>query len=963
MAAGDRPQIVQQPPPQLDLRQIVRDAQSRWLRPPEICEVLRSYTEINLKTSPAPPYQPPSGSLFLFDRKALRYFRKDGHNWRKKKDGKTVKEAHERLKVGSVNALHCYYAHGEENMNFQRRSYWLLEGAHEHIVLVHYLEALQGNRSSVFRLHDQSLDRQLAKQAANSQSPEGNSPNSLDADGANSGDEADDVQIIDMDRQRRPVSLMDQLSSSDQNQKRQTNQTVTRQSKGRQDQSQAVNAQPLSKTDINELLGISDNDGNIDYGMAGWDNLVDTVQQHPENSMDSSLKFATWEEVFEQSKGPDTSEKYLDSLVEPPAIPEPRVKEDMAAKSDSPLSFVGDSHHAAQLNHLSSLDSFGRWVMNEIAVDPVSDSDALLSSTFEDKGGELDTDFSSSYEQSMPSIQMSDQKFKIVDFSPDWADAYSETKVLVTGQFLVSPHQHNWCCMFGEVEARAEILGSNVLRCICPPHPSGNVPFYITCNDRTACSEIRDFEFRGKAQTAPSTTEKELKAEDLLLQLKFVRMLCSDELPRQAVNEAIANKIRNSFKKGLEQWDAIAAAIKDKSRTTHEIKDSIFDVFSRLKLQEWLIRRAGQDGKGPSVCDKEGQGMIHIVSALGFDWAIPPLLAAGVLVNFRDLHGWTALHWAAHFGREDVILALIGAKAVPELLTDPTPAYPNGQTAADVASCRGYPGIAGYLAEASLEHHLSVLTLKDGSLNEIHYTNASLAGESAASRLLSGENVQCVTDDTFLKQSLSAVRRATQAAALIQSAFREFTFRRKQEEEEARLQDINSDNVEYLMAAEKIQKAYRGHKIKKQNSAATKIQSKFRGWKGRHEYLQTRQRIIKIQAIVRGFQARRQYRKILWSVGVLEKVVLRWHRGRHGLRGFQAEEKMVEGDEVAADDEFLQEGRKQKEHVIESAVQRVQDMVHDPEARAQYARMRAVSQQIQAKQDDEFQNLKPLASV
>lgn len=39
------------------------------------------------------------GSLFLFDRKVLRYFRKDGHNWRKKKDGKTVREAHEKLKV------------------------------------------------------------------------------------------------------------------------------------------------------------------------------------------------------------------------------------------------------------------------------------------------------------------------------------------------------------------------------------------------------------------------------------------------------------------------------------------------------------------------------------------------------------------------------------------------------------------------------------------------------------------------------------------------------------------------------------------------------------------------------------------------------------------------------------------------------------------------------------------------
>lgn len=35
----------------------------------------------------------------MFDRKKLRNFRKDGHKWRKKNDGKTVKEAHEHLKV------------------------------------------------------------------------------------------------------------------------------------------------------------------------------------------------------------------------------------------------------------------------------------------------------------------------------------------------------------------------------------------------------------------------------------------------------------------------------------------------------------------------------------------------------------------------------------------------------------------------------------------------------------------------------------------------------------------------------------------------------------------------------------------------------------------------------------------------------------------------------------------------
>jgi hypothetical protein len=48
------------------------------------------------------------GNIILFDRKMLRNFRKDGHNWKKKKDGKTVKEAHEHLKVGLSQFLICF---------------------------------------------------------------------------------------------------------------------------------------------------------------------------------------------------------------------------------------------------------------------------------------------------------------------------------------------------------------------------------------------------------------------------------------------------------------------------------------------------------------------------------------------------------------------------------------------------------------------------------------------------------------------------------------------------------------------------------------------------------------------------------------------------------------------------------------------------------------------------------------
>ena len=35
----------------------------------------------------------------MFNRRSTRFFRKDGHDWKKKTDGKTVKETHEKLKV------------------------------------------------------------------------------------------------------------------------------------------------------------------------------------------------------------------------------------------------------------------------------------------------------------------------------------------------------------------------------------------------------------------------------------------------------------------------------------------------------------------------------------------------------------------------------------------------------------------------------------------------------------------------------------------------------------------------------------------------------------------------------------------------------------------------------------------------------------------------------------------------
>ncbi|ONK67649.1 uncharacterized protein A4U43_C05F2270 [Asparagus officinalis] len=130
----------------LTIEYFALEAKSRWLRPSEISEILQNHEKFHLHVDT--PHKPPGGSWFLFNRGQNRYFRKDGHCWRKKKDGKTVREAHENLKVGDETVLHCYYAHGEDNKDFQRRTYWLLDKRLQKIVLVHYRDLSEKSKIS-----------------------------------------------------------------------------------------------------------------------------------------------------------------------------------------------------------------------------------------------------------------------------------------------------------------------------------------------------------------------------------------------------------------------------------------------------------------------------------------------------------------------------------------------------------------------------------------------------------------------------------------------------------------------------------------------------------------------------------------------------------------------------------------------------------------------------------------------
>lgn len=49
-------------------------------------------------TQPCSCVRPKNGSIILYNRKKVKY-RKDGYSWKKRKDGKTTREDHMKLKV------------------------------------------------------------------------------------------------------------------------------------------------------------------------------------------------------------------------------------------------------------------------------------------------------------------------------------------------------------------------------------------------------------------------------------------------------------------------------------------------------------------------------------------------------------------------------------------------------------------------------------------------------------------------------------------------------------------------------------------------------------------------------------------------------------------------------------------------------------------------------------------------
>ncbi|EPS63175.1 hypothetical protein M569_11612, partial [Genlisea aurea] len=573
---------------------------------------------------------------------------------------------------------------------------------------------------------------------------------------------------------------------------------------------------------------------------------------------------------------------------------------------------------------LTPQGSFGSWMSN--LIDDVQREPSTLSVPFND---------------SMVKNQdasMFGQIIKITDISPGWAFSFEETKILVVGTVEEGRESITGLELYlvcGNYIAPVEVLQAGVYRCRFFPQTTGLVNLFLSIDGNHPISQIWTFEIRAPLlSNTPTSPENKADWVEFQLQMRLARLLFSSSKSMSVYSSGISQSALKEAKAFLkktsdipESWMSMEKMIEDAQLSFPHAKNRLFELILQNRLREFLLEKVvlGYKVFEHAEC---GLSVIHFCAILGYIWSVHLFSCSGLSLDYRDKFGWTALHWAAYHGKEKMAAALLSAGAKPNLVTHPTSKNRAGSNAADLASENGYDGLAAYLSEQALVTQFNDMTIA-GNMS------GSLEVEARVDDTL-GNLVNLTEEQLNLKESVSAYRTAADAASRIHVAWMERSLRLRTKAVESSSPDMEARNI---VAAMKIQHAYRSYETRKKMVAAARIQYRFRTWKMRKQFLSMRCKAIKIQAMFRGYQARKKYCKFIWSVGVIEKAILRWRMRRRGFRGLQLK---VDNGETAGDleEEFFKDSRRQAEERVERLVVRVQALFRSKRAQEEYRRMK-----------------------
>lgn len=213
-------------------------------------------------------------------------------------------------------------------------------------------------------------------------------------------------------------------------------------------------------------------------------------------------------------------------------------------------------------------------------------------------------------------------------------------------------------CVCGDACFPAEVLQPGVYRCIVSPQTPGLVNIYLSFDGNKPISQVMSFEFRAPSvHVWTETPENKSDWDEFRNQMRLAHLLFSTSKSLNILSSKIHQDLLKDAKKFagkcshiIDDWACLIKSIEDKKVSVPRAKDCLFELSLKTRLQEWLLERV-VEGCKISEHDEQGQGVIHLCAILGYTWAVYPFSWSGLSLDYRDKYGWTALHWAAYYGR------------------------------------------------------------------------------------------------------------------------------------------------------------------------------------------------------------------------------------------------------------------------------------------------------------------------